>query len=332
VRIRERTSAAGRAVPAHKVGATALALVGLVALGVSGLDIAHAGSTGSSAWTSPTAIPKAITREQPALAQFNGLLYAAWTGYTSPYRIWYSAFNGKTWTAQKTVPSAMTNNGAGPGLAVFKSHLYVSWQGASATPKVWYSAFNGSTWSSQTTVPGSLTAAGLGFPALAAYNGDLYASWGGATGSAHYAVFNGTSWTKPATIPSTFATWVSLATFKTQLFASWETCEPGCPIDVETFNGTSWSGAQTLPSNDNNHGFVALAAFGNFLYDAWVDGTSNQVTYAVYNGTSWLAELSVPSSATCQGPGLAAYGLSLYAAWDRGTSCGSDSIEYSSGP
>ena len=52
--------------------------------------------------------------------EFDGLLYAVWVGKPpGPYHLWYSAFNGTSWTPQKTVPSALTTEVSGPALAVY---------------------------------------------------------------------------------------------------------------------------------------------------------------------------------------------------------------------
>jgi hypothetical protein len=313
-------------------GAIILAAM-MIAAAVVGTPAAQAAFSTRASWTAPKAIPSALTAATPALAQYGGRLYAAWAGKPpGPFHIWYSSYNGKSWSKQATVPSAVTASGAGPALTVYNGDLYLAWEGASSTPKVYYSSFNGTSWSSAAAVPSALTYPAFGHPGLAAFNGDLYVSWTGKGGSnVWYSAFSGTTWTTPTTIPSVNGS-PSLAVYKKQLFAAEFECEPTCPVTYEVFNGTTWTTPKSFPSSDTpNDNNVALAVDDNVLYAAWIDSTTNEVAYAPYNG-SWLAELLVPASGSCPGPALGAYGSSLFAAWEKGTLCGSHGIEYSAGP
>jgi hypothetical protein len=180
---------------------TLLVMVCLLAVMAPG--VAQAAVAATAKWYGPDTVPSAITYEaNPVLATYDGLLYAAWQGQGSPYHIWYSTYNGTTWSAQQEVPNAVTNEYTGPTLAVYDGDLYLAWEGQASPYHIWYSAFNGSTWSNQAEVPSALANASSAV-GLAAYNGDLYLAWTGQTSyNVWYSAFNGSSWTAQSTIPS----------------------------------------------------------------------------------------------------------------------------------
>jgi hypothetical protein len=326
-----------RARRARLAAGVCLVAAGVVAAATSTPRVAHAAPDLAAAWTKPGAIPSAVTSAGPAVAVFDGLVYVAWTGKSSPYHLWYSTYNGKTWSAQKEVPSALTGQVEGPALAVFNDKLYLSWLGQSTSaPAVWYSAYNGSTWSAQAKVPSAL---GLPFtsPALAAYNGDLYASWIGSSSAERvwYSAYNGTTWSAQTKIPGSSSTAAAenfggpaLAVYNGSLFASWNapfncTTEPTYCIAAASFNGSSWtSPSYVLGPNPAYNGASgpAMAVDGSTLYDAWYDGYVESLLYTTFNGTSWTAYQSIPNSfsATCDAPGLTTFHSSLFVVWQLG--------------
>jgi hypothetical protein len=331
-----------------------LTAMGAVVVNLCGAGAVHAATASPAAWTSPKAIPSAAMAgaTDPAIAGFNGLLYAAWEGQSSPYHIWYSAYNGKSWTAQTTVPSALSEGGQTPALAVYNDDLYVGWVGQSSPYHIWYSSSaNGASWSPAKTVPSALTTGqdGAG-PALTAFSSQLYVAWVGQSASARvwYAAFNGTSWSAQKTIPGASAdTEVSgspaLVAFKSNLYASWLENNGGMgvpgPVEWAAFNGTTWSTPTGILLATSSAG-VALAVYDGNLYDAWqayelIDNgwVNTGVDYAIYNGSSWLAVVAIPSSESDgSGPALATYAGSLFAAWPQNTCCFPVGIEYASGP
>jgi hypothetical protein len=311
--------------------------VALIASGVLGGSVAHASS---DTWNAPSAIPSAESSGAPALAQYDGDLYAMWIGQSSPTHLWYAAFNGKKWTKQAEVPSALTDQYTGVGLAAYKGSLYVAWEGKGLTPnRIFYSAFNGSTWTAEATVPSALTYENA-YPALAAYDGSLYVEWYGSSGThVWYSAFNGTSWTPQAEIPSATGAGAieigpALTVYKGELFATWAT--PSCCSELAyaQFNGAAWTAPSTFVATYDGNAGLALAVFDGVLYEGWDLYTSTApepVAYSTYNGT-WLAMEEVPSANSTFGPGLAAYDGSLVVAWTKTGAGMTGPIDYSSGP
>jgi hypothetical protein len=286
-------------------------------------------------WVPPAGIPTAMTNGgSPALATYQGHLYAAWQGQSSPYHIWYAAYSDKTntWSTPATVPSALTNYRTGPALAVYNGDLYVAWQGEGSPIGVWYASFNGTSWSGQARVPSALVhiSSTVG---LASYNGDLYLTWTGQSSpyAVWYAAFNGASWTAQQTIPSSSsdnfqATDTPLAAYNGLLYASWETGASN-NLEYATFNGTSWS-APVSRGVMSNAG-PALAVMGGKLYESWINYTNLDVDWASFNGTSWTTAKAIPHASIFieLGPALATYDGALYDAWAPDPS--PSAIEYS---
>jgi hypothetical protein len=115
------------------------------------------------------------TSAGPALAGY-GPVYMAWKGFGADPRIWWSAFDGSSWTAQQNVPGAETSDG--PALAPGPDGLlYMAWRAPTGDENIWWSAFDGSSWTGKANVPEAGTSAG---PALApGPDGLLYMAWKG---------------------------------------------------------------------------------------------------------------------------------------------------------
>jgi hypothetical protein len=92
----------------------------------------------------------------------------AWQGQSTPFHVWYSAFDGSTWSSPGLVGAT---SDAGPALAVKGIKLYESWINYS-TLAVGYASVDGTSWSAVKAIPGASIFIELG-PAVADYNGDL---------------------------------------------------------------------------------------------------------------------------------------------------------------
>jgi hypothetical protein len=334
-----------RPVPVTVSCLLALLMMSGIAVAATGPGTSPAGraATASPAatWSGPDAIPEAMTRYgSPALAAYGGDLYAAWQGESSPYHIWYSDYDSATgsWSGQSTVPSALTNEYAGPALAAYGGDLYAAWEGQSSPYHIWYSAFNGTSWTAQQEVPSAEVAVeGAGANVgLAAYGGDLYLVWEGQSQDAlWYSAFNGASWTTQQEVPGTgsVCSGAALASFKNQLYVAWDN---GCPtnaLEYTTFNGESWSSPASTGFTPNLSTAPALAVNGSDLYASWdapETYTPVDVLWGSFNGTKWTGGKEVPGASTyVEAPAIASYNGALYDSWDTGASGEPSPIDYS---
>jgi hypothetical protein len=216
-------------------------------------------------------VPAALTNYEtgPSAAVYNGELYVFWQGQAPPDNIWYSAFNGTSWTSQTELKTVEPFNSSIAGLAVYNSDLYLSWLTDSFT--IDYSDFNGSTWSSAATVP---SAQSKNFESsdvpLAVYNDDLYVSWESTTNYLMYSHFNGSSWSAPQSLGPRSDAGPALATMGTQLFAAWNNYSK-LKVMYSTFNGTKWVAAKSIPGATYTvQTGPALTPYDGSIYVAWL--------------------------------------------------------------
>jgi photosystem II stability/assembly factor-like uncharacterized protein len=112
------------------------------------------------------------TIASPALAEFNGKLYMAWTGYFSSNVKW-STFDGTVppkprspWSPQQSIDSSLLGLTISPALAKFDGKLYMAWVGPEHDPRIYWGTFDGTRWSPQQIVDSFQTSAS---PALCQY-------------------------------------------------------------------------------------------------------------------------------------------------------------------
>jgi hypothetical protein len=145
-----------------------------------------------------TQVPDVVNNIGPAIAEFNGKLYAAWKDEADS-ALWYASFDGSKWSAQARIPKVASS--AGPSLAVFDNKLYAAWKGNNTDQRLWYASFDGSKWSPQAQISGAASSSG---PALSVFNGKLYAMWEGAGADVGLtcAAFDGSAWSDMPNVPN----------------------------------------------------------------------------------------------------------------------------------
>jgi hypothetical protein len=175
------------------------------------------------------------TSDSPALAVFQGRLYAAWKGVPGDNSMWYSSFDGKTWSQEQQGLGHTTS--AAPTLAVFQGRLYAAHKGETGPgyndTRMWLSSFDGKTWSQEQQGLGTGTSDS---PALAVFNNRLYAAWKGVPGDTRmwYSIFDGKTWSQEhhgVRIDTGAAP--ALAVFNHRLYAAWKNGVP--PGENEMF-------------------------------------------------------------------------------------------------
>ncbi|MCK2241416.1 MULTISPECIES: hypothetical protein [unclassified Crossiella] len=170
----------------------------------------HAVSTDGITWTSSVAhqqTPGVRTFDAPALAVFNGSLYALHRGEDQQlYRT--TSTDGLTWTAPvHTLAGNMTNQR--PGMTVHNGKLYVAWRGHDSNPRAYMaSSVDGVNWVPAPVRVGGTAASVDGGPVLASHGGKLYAVWGFFGDVAMYGAYStdGTAWSPQYTVARTTRT------------------------------------------------------------------------------------------------------------------------------
>ena len=191
------------------------------------------------------------------IAAFGNDLVAAWRGFGTDDGLYYSSFNGSSWSGPTQIPGAGST--IGPSLAGFGGRLYAAWKGTDAGNALWYSSFDGSSWAPQAQIPGAGSSIG---PTLrVGFGGRLYAAWKGSGSDEQlwYSSFDGSNWAPQAQIPGAGSSiGPSLTVFKDTLYAAWRSNEgtnPSMGVSVSnvelwysSFDGSSWAPQAPIPA------------------------------------------------------------------------------------
>jgi len=255
------------------------------------------------------------TSNAPALAEFNGRLYAAWKGVPGDTRMFWSSFDGRNWSPEQ--PGVGVGSSNGPSLAVFNGKLYAAWKGVPGDTRMFWSSFDGHSWSPEQPGVGVGTSDG---PSLAVFNGKLYAAWKGVPGDTRmfWSSFDGTSWSpEQQGVGFGTSTGPALAAFNGKLYAAWK----GEPGDGRMFwsslDGGGWSSEQKLSAAVGTSARPTLAVFNGQLYAAWKSvPNDNRMLLSVFDGTStWSLARRGIGFGSSDSPSLAVLGSRLFAAW-----------------
>lgn len=231
------------------------------------------------------------TRLSPALASYDGKLYAFWTA-AGRGAIGYSAFNGTSWSRPGAVSGrwGAALSTAGPAVTYSLGSLFAAWKGK-ATDSVHYSDLTGTTWSKQKSIPDSATTHA---PALAPLPQPV------ATHAEQVVVL---AWTEPS-----------------GQIGYGQISPPSGFQARGTVSGALTDAAPALA-------YVGGAADGT-LYLAWKGRDNSSLNYsAMFNAAQddlypgdWTRPESQPQAATQASPALAGAGYDLYLGWSSRTS------------
>jgi len=262
----------------------------------------------------------------PTMTVFNGKLYLAWDEInypTSSGQIKVKSYDGSGWTEVvegNGLNITDSKEATAPVLAVLGDDLYAAWheKNDSNVSQIRVKKYEGNkSWKSldeggQKGLNRN-EAMGGSFPAMAAFKGHLYVTWGETNGTALQIRVKrydgGTSW---ASVDGDDAntginmvnyyngTKPSMAALNDSLVVIWEEApvrSTDSKIRAVKYDGTGWEKAEGSSTNGLNRydGFQvrepALIAFNNELYATWQEqkiGTSvYQIRVRKYNGTDW---------------------------------------------
>jgi hypothetical protein len=247
------------------------------------------------------------------LASVGNELLATWKGEYGDDRLFYSTFDGTSWTGQLNEPNVGSN--VGPTATPFNNRAFAAWKGAGTDQGLYWSTFDGAGWAPQQNIPGVGSSIG---PSVAAFNGRLFAAWKGINNDQgiYWSSFDGTTWAPQLLLPGVASsTGPSLAEYGGRLYAAWKGMDNDQGIYWSSFDGATWAPQQLLPGVASSLG-PSLATVGGRLYAAWKGMADDQGIYwSSFDGTTWAPQQLLPGVASSIGPSLAGYGGRLYAAW-----------------
>jgi hypothetical protein len=286
--------------------------------------------------TSAADVPNAISSAGPAVTAYNDTIIVAWAGASgeSSHHVYYSAFNGSTWTAQARVPGASTTRA--PSLATVGEDVYLATTPPGADDHIHvYQSTTGVFDDAYTRLCDETTCARTqATPALAPAGSILYAAWTTADGAIMYAEYSANrcpigspscpppSWKiSPVAVPNAVAnptTGPSLTLYDGVLYLAWVT--PSGAVETESaslpLTAASWSTAPVVVPNATSNVAPSLGVLtdikgsdGKTLYAAWTTSASG-IEFARWDGAAsvWVPEPSpfppLPTPATSYSPAL----------------------------
>ncbi len=231
----------------------------------------------------------------------------AWRGAGSDTAIWWSGFNGSSWSGQQAIPNRATD--AAPALARNNAgQVVMAWRGAGSDNHIWWSQFDGISWSEQQLLDDRRTdlSPALGLDS----SGRLVMAWRGAGTDTiiWWSQFNGSSWSgqQALTDRGTDAAPALAQGNGGQLLMAWRGAGTDNHIWWSQFNGSSWSGGQ--PLNDRRTDVapaLGLDSSGR-LSMAWRGtGSDTTIWWSQFNGGSWSGQQPLTDRATDAAPALA---------------------------
>jgi hypothetical protein len=87
-----------------------------------------------------------------------------WKGVMGDQRIFFSKFNGNTWSPPADIAGANTN--VGTSLTTLGNNVVMTWKGVMGDQRIFFSKFNGNTWSPPADIAGANTNVGTSLAIL----------------------------------------------------------------------------------------------------------------------------------------------------------------------
>lgn len=231
-------------------------------------------------WSGQSTIPNVGTSRSPAIAEHNGILYAAWRGVGKDAGIWYATNSGSGWSGQTKVPGVGTSEG--PAMCSFAGKLWLAWKG-SGDDGIWFTTFDKS-WRSQSRVSGVGTSNG---PALASSNGVIYMAWRGVGNDAGiwYASNSGSGWSGQTKSPNAGTSKSpALADYNGSLWMCWRGVNDDGIWWATYTAANGWSG-QARIAGVGTADSPTLATLGGKLRLGWSGVGHSRLWYASYPET-----------------------------------------------
>jgi hypothetical protein len=267
-------------------------------------------------------------------------LYMAWRGVHGDDRIYWSVLQGDQFSPQRPINGIGSLHG--PALASYNrtrpdgtpvTGLFMAWDGVDGDDALYFAQndepeFN--EWPDQASIPGAGTSAR---PALAMFNGQMYAAWKGVPGDStiYWSRQEGSSWMPPQGIAGRGTSdGPALTAFGDRLYMFWK----GIEGDTDAY--FAWLGSASdaiwqvqtkifytaaaaegeVAVNIGTSGQPSATVLGDEIVLAWkgVPGDTHLFFSRFRNG-EWSGQTPLSSVGTASGPGVAAVNGRLYLAW-----------------
>lgn len=262
-------------------------------------------------WSTPASITTLSSDNAVALGSYVGGVHLVHTGGTGT-NLYHTVYNGTSWSTTTQIPNQKSKNR--PALAAMgpkgSSLLHMVHQGETSD-SLWWSTFNGSTWTTNSQIGMSSTQA----PVMATWGAGLHLfgtnthttcsgslSSGYSCSSSDFlweSTYNGTTWSPPQEIVTSANSKINGAAGASVAVYN------GVPILVVrrasndlwmyTQQGGVWSAGSKIVGQKSQSA-PTLASYGGYLHMSHLGDSSNSVWWSYYDGASWTANVTIPST------------------------------------
>jgi len=282
----------------------------------------YAAAFNGSSWTtqiipygSSVGLDRSTEFYSPVYDPGSGRLIQIWQD-TGNSLLYYSLFNGTSWTDGALLPRGASNGYADFNVPVYCNSInamVLTWED-SVNNDLYYSIYDGVTWSAGRQIPPGISSGTNDFflnPIFMPSTGQMVQIWVDATTNLLiYSAFNGENWTSGAEIPPSTAT--SANSFNApiydpasgQLILTWTDQVSGL-LFGSSFNGSSWV-TEKIPFGTSTGvaNFFPSPAYIPTLQQVmqlWQDSGSGHFAYSsFFNGSNWTVATQVPPGASTQ--------------------------------
>jgi hypothetical protein len=273
-------------------------------------------------WTPARSIPGQRSVYQPGLAFFNGQLRMVHSGYSNPSELWYSAFNGVSWSTNAKL-NGITSHG-GPSLIVHGGVMKMIYRLSNRLMMSTYSG-SGSTFYAPVTIGSYLGTESLrSEPATALLNGQLYVAYCSSQAVRVDRLNSNNTWTnvvrKTFSDSRDYCEHVELAAVRdpNPYYLFWNlhleyavanTYFSNMPLyEMRSGDGTSWTAQASLNRESMQPMSIAECnATTHFIHGGNVYAP-NQIRWMERIGYSWGSSFQVPAKFSTSGAALGCYG------------------------
>lgn len=262
-------------------------------------------------WSTPANVTTVTSADAVALGNYVGGVHMVHTGGTGT-NLYHTVYDGTSWSATTQIPNQKSKNR--PALATMgpkgSSLLHMVHQGETSD-SLWWSTFDGSNWTENSQMGMSSTQA----PVMAMYGVGLHlfgtnkhTTCSGSVSSGYSctsnevlweSTYDGITWSAPQEIVTSANRKIdgvggaAVAVYK------------GVPILVVrrasndlwmyTLQNGVWSGGSKI-AGQKSQSAPALATYGGYLHMSHLGDSSNSVWWSYYDGVSWTANATIPST------------------------------------
>lgn len=267
-------------------------------------------------------------------------LYMAWKGIEGDSSIYWSSFDGNSWTSQEMIEGIGSSHG--PALSSYYvtssdsrpfTGLFMAWKGVRDDNNIYFAQNRDLLgWSGQRRIEGVGTS---DRPALAYFNGRMYIAWKGVPGDSgiYWSFFDGNNWSPQQNIRGRgTATSPALATFNNKLYMFWRGIEdddrlfyawiddqPASIWEAQrevVYTNAETSGNVFVNTASSNH--PTAVARGNSIMLAWkgIPGDSS-LWFSPFDALNneWSGQIRINGAGTSSGPSITEFNGRLYLAW-----------------